>query len=900
MKRELLARLCSLCLVFAIIMSSSCVSADSDNGAYITINIPENTEMITKNPGKGWVRYGDKNTEEDPVTSQKALEYSSVAYARWAWYQIEPNEGEYNWKIIDDVIAYWDKYDIKLAFGIMNLDSSNRERFITPQWVFDAGAKYQEANVNPPSGSPFVQVVPDWNDEVFKTKLKNFVNAMAARYDNDPRVAWVEIRSFGNYGEWHMGRYDGMTMPSRECQTDLAQIYVDAFKNKKLFICAGALREENVGTDYILNNNIDVRADGAYLLMDASVPGIADRVSTCSELINPYNGFVKNYGFNEYEYINFFTKFKQSYMDLGEWGVSTEAFIRDKDSLIRRLTNKMGYHFVLQNVSVPKSVSNDSFNVNFNWVNKGITFLHEKCNIAVAVLDKKDNVVKKYWSSAVPTDNWAPDTPVNDSIQINLNGLSGNEYKIAVGLFTDVNNENPDYKIGNFGRTENGWYPVATALKQDSEYEFRDCVRKVNINGEFSGVKVLYYDNEEYIPISVFKNVTAGENGDYCWRIDGTELRVDSNDDLYINGIKSGNSKSVVRDNGNVYCSKKFISELDFLDYAEKDNIIYITDAKRKYNEFSRAGKIFDAGFELGNNTWSYDDKLCYVTDAQSSEGKYSLRFDNSNDASKVYQTITLEPDTLYRLEFDAKTDSPLYCKITNPDGEVMNDVEIVPGDGEWQRYKLQFDSADAVGIFFSDLAAESTVTINFESGGAGQEAYLDNFSLVKISNLGQWKNKGYIIDYGAEASIYPWRIRGNSVLSRAYGVSHSGNYSFKLEYTGQWSAAQTDVLSLISGQGIGKYCLEFWARTDFEDLKPILVMPVKYGLESGAQGEISSKSIAVTQEWQKFKIDFEIKQEYVDVVNVMSSAITIIGNGSLDNIGKSIYFDDVELTKID
>lgn len=899
LKRKLLGRLCSLCLMLSILVCASCVNADIDSN-YITINIPESTEMITKNPGKGWVRYGDKNTEQNQITSQKALEYSSVAYARWSWYQIEPNEGEYNWKIIDDVIAYWDQYDIKLAFGIMNLDSSNRERFITPQWVFDAGAKYQEANVNPPSGSPFVQVVPDWNDEVFKAKLRNFVNALAARYDNDPRVAWVEIRSFGNYGEWHMGRYDEMTMPSRECQTDLAQIYVDAFKNKKMFICAGALREENVGTDYILNNNIDVRADGAYLLFDATIPPIADTVSTCSELINPYNDFVKKYGFNEYEYINFFTKFKQSYMDLGEWGDSTEAFIRDKDSLIRRLTNKMGYHFVLQNVGVPKSVSDDSFNINFSWVNKGVTFLHEKCNIAVAILDKNDNVVKKYWSNAVPTDTWAPGTPVNDSVQISFNGLSGSEYKIAVGLFTDVNNENPDYKIGNFGRTENGWYPVTTAIKHGGVYEFKDCVRKININGETLGIEVLYYSDEEYIPISVFKDISVSENGDCSWHIDGTELRVDSNDCLYIDGIKHENYKSVVRDNGTIYCSKQFISSLNVLDYQEKDNVIYIADAKRKYNEINRAGQIFDAGFELGNNAWSYDDKLCTVTDLQRSEGKYSLRLDNSNDASKVYQTITLEPDSLYELEFDAKTDSPLYCKVTNPDGEVMSDVEIVPGDGVWQRYKLQFDSADAVGIFFDDLACESNVTVNFESGGTGQETYLDNFNLVKISNLSQCKNRGYIVDYGAETSIYPWRTRGNSILSRTNEVSHSGNYSFKLEYTEQWSAAQTDVLSIISGQGVGKYSLEFWARTAFDDLKPVLVVPCKYDLTSGKQGEISSKSIAVTKEWQKFKIDFEIKQEHVDAVNVMNSAITIIGNGDLDNIGKSIYFDDVELTKID
>lgn len=98
------------------------------------------------------------------------------------WYQIEPSEGVYNWKPIDDAIAYWDQYGIKFAFGIMNANTGDRTKFITPEWVFNAGAKCVDINTNPFSGDSFIQAVPDWNDEIYKSKLRNFVNALAQSY----------------------------------------------------------------------------------------------------------------------------------------------------------------------------------------------------------------------------------------------------------------------------------------------------------------------------------------------------------------------------------------------------------------------------------------------------------------------------------------------------------------------------------------------------------------------------------------------------------------------------------------------------------------------------------------------------------------------------------------------
>ena len=901
MLNKILTRFCSFCLILTTLLCILCVNADVKADGTITINIPESTELITRNPGKGWVRYGTSNTNSNPELSKKAIEYSSVAYFRWNWYQIEPSEGEFNWKPIDDAIAYWDQYGIKFAFGIMNANTSDKTKFITPEWVFNAGAKYTDINTNPFSGDPFIQAVPDWNDAIYKSKLRNFVNALAQRYDNDPRVAWIDIRSFGNYGEWHLYRLEGSEMPSTECQTELAQIYVDAFKKKNLMIPREALLDSNIGSKYILDNNIYVRNDGAYILLESGARNIADDVSTCSEIIQPYQTFVQLYGFDKSKYIDFFTKFKQSYMDLGEWGDNTEAFINDNEDLIRKLTNKMGYHFVLKNVTLPKTVeSNSDFTVNFGWINKGITFLHEKCKIAVAVLDNNENVVKKYWSNTVPTNNWAPGKTVNDSVQIGLDGLVDSTYTIAVGLYTDADNENPDYKIGNYGRTQSGWYPVATAVKKEGSCVFNGCIKQVNLNGKNIGVKTAYYNNAEYLSLSIFQDITVDENKNVCWNLDGVDFRVDKNDDMYINGVKSNLDKPVIRKNGSVYCSKQFINSLDVLVYEEVGDVVYITDPKRKYNDFDRVNKIVDAGFELFSNAWSYDDSLCSVTDADSTEGKYSLKLDASNDSAAVYQTISLDANMIYKLGFDVKSDSSLVCSIVKPGGNVAFKAYIPSTDEQWERYELQLDSVDVAKIFFDDLSVESVATIKIEADGSGKNSYLDNFSLSKISTLNQLANDGVIIDYGAEIDVHPWKVRGQANLERTYGVANSGSYSFNVKYAGQWGGAQADVTDIVAGQEGGKYHMEFYARTDSEDLKPILVLPCKIEMASGASKEIMSKYLNVTTEWKKFEIDFEIGQDDLVAAEDITQAIAIIGNGSLDNIGKSVYFDDVRLIKVD
>ncbi|MCY2989452.1 MAG: hypothetical protein NTY19_16495 [Planctomycetota bacterium] len=56
---------------------------------------PARDDAMLLNPGKGWVQYygADKYTQD----------YISVGYTRWAWSVLEPKEGQFNWKEVDDL-----------------------------------------------------------------------------------------------------------------------------------------------------------------------------------------------------------------------------------------------------------------------------------------------------------------------------------------------------------------------------------------------------------------------------------------------------------------------------------------------------------------------------------------------------------------------------------------------------------------------------------------------------------------------------------------------------------------------------------------------------------------------------------------------------------------------------
>jgi len=66
------------------------------DAATTTTVTPKASDEVLLNPGKGWILYG-RAEWQDP----KALAVGNSGYQRFEWAELEPSEGQFNWKPLD-------------------------------------------------------------------------------------------------------------------------------------------------------------------------------------------------------------------------------------------------------------------------------------------------------------------------------------------------------------------------------------------------------------------------------------------------------------------------------------------------------------------------------------------------------------------------------------------------------------------------------------------------------------------------------------------------------------------------------------------------------------------------------------------------------------------------------
>lgn len=424
---------------------------------------PMTSSDILLNPGKGWVLYGLPSDH-----SANVIAAASVGYMRFDWSTTEPVEGQYNWSAIDYGIQVWQAQGKQFAFGVMNADSTDyTNQYVTPRWVFADGAQSVKSQTfDNVTGKTGIQYEPVWNDPVFLRKVKDFVNAMAQRYDNNPNIAYIDVRSYGNWGEQHVyGIPPSIALSPADVQKHI-QIYADAFKHVQVIVPWGASNYNSVYT-WAVNNKIGLRRDG--LMVDSNGSELAQangKAPSIFEFYASYQWLLQNGYWSDAKLRTDVLKGKPSYISMGEWGNDADIMLADdKTSLIHDLANQMGYYFVLKSAYMPKAISNgQSYQMSLSWNNQGVTYLYGSCSVAVALLDSSGNVVQQRWFTGSNPRTWTPGWTKQESAVITFTGVKAGTYSLAVGLFQNGSDRNPTYKIGNQGRTANGWYVLTTSV----------------------------------------------------------------------------------------------------------------------------------------------------------------------------------------------------------------------------------------------------------------------------------------------------------------------------------------------------------------------------------------------------------------------------------------------------
>lgn len=220
------------------------------------------------NPGMGWTmhfysnvpaNYGSKLAPADALEDFPGL---STVYLRLPWAYIEPEEGKYNWAILDTPAQRWIAKGKRIALRFTT--SENWMKYATPEWVKNAGAKgtFYEFNKGRVENSGTWD--PIFDDPIYLEKLNTFLAAAAKRYDGNPNVEFVDVGTYGMWGEGHT------FMSSKQDNIEIQKLHIDLhlkhFKKTLLCISDDFAGHDKPGThfsitDYALSRGVTLRDD---------------------------------------------------------------------------------------------------------------------------------------------------------------------------------------------------------------------------------------------------------------------------------------------------------------------------------------------------------------------------------------------------------------------------------------------------------------------------------------------------------------------------------------------------------------------------------------------------------------------------------------------------------------
>jgi autotransporter-associated beta strand protein len=418
-----------------------------DSGTSLTVQ-PWRDNTLLINPGKGFVEYYNPSS----YTSK----WTGIGYCRWHWADFEPSEGVYDWSLINNSIASWAAYGLKFSFGIINSDEY--AEYETPQWVFQPGSNPQTGSVYPAGAVPLSVVCPNnqttivpssWNDPVYLARMHEFITAFGAQFNGNPNIGFLDMRNYGLWGEGNGSFAAGLAnLPPEDLLANYYMPYVQAFPDTQLiedawYSSVGATLC-SLGTGARLDGIMSGSGNGSpCLLAYPNHPAVMEYYGLPA---SGYRGGAEN------ELLIYVTGGRPSYMQLDT------IFCDNDPNFYQMAGNLIGYHFVLQQATIPKSIqAGAAFPLSLTWLNDGVAPLYEPCSVAAALLDANNNVVLKQWLTSSNPHGWMPGVSATENFNVTFPSVPVG-CKLALGLFSNQTDSYPAYKLGIQGRIISGWY----------------------------------------------------------------------------------------------------------------------------------------------------------------------------------------------------------------------------------------------------------------------------------------------------------------------------------------------------------------------------------------------------------------------------------------------------------
>ena len=169
-----------------------------------------NERLILNNPHRGWYLhyidcgYKRPRYRDDPelIGDVSLFPGLTMLYLRFDWVDVNPEKGVYDFSYLDSVMDEWGQKGYRFCMRMCPYQGPvrrwNSNGYATPAYVREAGA----------NGTFLDDEAwePDYGDPVFLNYAAETMARLGEHYDGDPRLEYIDVGTFGTYGEGHTAR----------------------------------------------------------------------------------------------------------------------------------------------------------------------------------------------------------------------------------------------------------------------------------------------------------------------------------------------------------------------------------------------------------------------------------------------------------------------------------------------------------------------------------------------------------------------------------------------------------------------------------------------------------------------------------------------------------------------
>lgn len=675
-------------LTIALILNGLVVFAQ--NGETVTVK-PKVFDHALNNPLKGFrPELHTAKNEDHP--------YHTVVRMYLKWNELERNENDSIEQIIKVSNQKWS--------GVAGKNIKIIPR-VYLDWDENSGNEYWPSDMQ----------TGDYTSDEFKQRLTRFVKRLGKVWDEDPRVAWIQMGIIGYWGEQHH------PSPNEWQQKLLGDLFSEAFKNKKVIV----RRPWETFTDYQFGWYWDSFAHWDQINTQAKpmMESCPDRWKT-----EPIEGETA-YNWGNYEIqpgknpnvtladsthrewlINWIRKLHCTALG---WVADFDVYNPKVLAGAEEVQKAFGYRYILHEVSYPKEIqTNQPFTVSFKVENTGSAPFYYNWPVELRLLDADTREVKwKQMFNDVDIRNWMPgenwndtervyETPATiinntDTFQIDT-AIAKGKYILALSIL-DPAGMLPAVRFATTQYFNGGMHPVGY-VGIDS------LINQVDLDSTLFNNPILdnslHYSEErpeiiDDVPDEIIhKPVRESFNGKnwkfpgdsvFAWQFD--YMLANSGDTLFA----QDSSKTI----GIYGCNDTM--GLNIRSY--KDTVQNKDAAQYKWNSAAQTFQVNGQWLEYSVN---FGIKEPY---------QLLLRARNNVDANFKLVLSNVKGDTVYFNDFNLKND---FTNLGGGNEQTDWLLSKFPLTGLWGAYNLRFDWYDQVGesgIFggFSFIKSELDVT---------------------------------------------------------------------------------------------------------------------------------------------------------------------------------------------